>query len=102
MKISGNDNQVLQLTNLARASSVGNAGDSQEVTQTTTAGGDTVELSSLKETVSALKEQVRAVPDIDEEKVARIKEAIDSGTYNADGRMVARSILKANFTDEVL
>jgi anti-sigma28 factor (negative regulator of flagellin synthesis) len=39
---------------------------------------------------------------VNEDKVANVKQAIDSGTYNAKGVMVARSMLKSQLLDETL
>ena len=59
--------------------------------------GDKVELSGLEKAEgNRLKEQVQALPAVDEDKVASVKQAIDSGTYNAKGIVVARSILKSS------
>jgi len=39
---------------------------------------------------------------VNESKVASMKQAIDSGTYNAKGVLVARSMLKSQLLDETL
>lgn len=49
-----------------------------------------------------LTAQAAALPDVDEEKVARVKQAIESGTYNASGKLVARAMIKSNLLDETL
>lgn len=72
--------------------------------ETKTAGektADKVDLSSLKEEVARLKAKAKEAPDIDEEKVARIKKALESGTYHVDATAVARSILKDHLADEI-
>ncbi len=63
---------------------------------------DRVELSSRKEEVARLKEKVKAAPEIDQAKVDRIRDAIKADTYDLNGKMVARSLLKSNLLDEVL
>jgi negative regulator of flagellin synthesis FlgM len=62
---------------------------------------DKVELSSWKDEVAGLKEKAKAIPVVDEEKVARVKQAIDSGTYEVNSRLVARGILKSQLSDEI-
>ncbi len=102
MKID-NDKQIVLLNNLTKPSSLKGGSDaqgsSQKVAQT---GGDKVELSGWKEQVNSLKERVKALPDMNEDKVASMKQAIDSGTYNAKGVLVARSMLKSQLLDETL
>ena len=63
---------------------------------------DKVELSSWKDEVASLKERTESIPEVDEEKVARVKQALDSGTYTADSKKVARSILKDHLLDEIV
>jgi len=60
-----------------------------------------VELSSWKDEVARLKEKVKAIPVVDEEKVARVKQAIDSGIYEVNSQLVARGILKSQLLDEI-
>lgn len=63
---------------------------------------DKVEISSRKQEVDSLATEAKAQNVVREEKVERIKQAIDQGTYNAKGEIVAKSILKANICDELL
>ncbi|MCX5810678.1 MAG: flagellar biosynthesis anti-sigma factor FlgM [Proteobacteria bacterium] len=63
---------------------------------------DRVELSSKKQTIEKLIEKVKALPEIRQEKVDQIKEAIKTDTYNVKGELVARSILKSSMLDAIL
>jgi len=101
MKID-NDKQVVLLNNLTKPSSLKGGSDAQGSSQKVAGTGDKVELSGWKDQVNSLKERVKALPDVDENKVASVKQAIDSGTYNAKGVLVARSILKSQLLDEKL
>jgi flagellar biosynthesis anti-sigma factor FlgM len=100
MKIDSNS-QVITLNNLAKASPLKGTGDAPGSSQTVTDSGDKVELS-WKDKVASLTERVKALPDVDENKVESMKQAIESGTYNAKGELVAGSMLKSNLLDETL
>ena len=63
---------------------------------------DRVELSSRKQAIEKLMEKVKALPEVRQEKVDQIKEAIKAETYNVKGELVARSILKSNMLDSIL
>ncbi|MEN6617407.1 MAG: flagellar biosynthesis anti-sigma factor FlgM [Syntrophorhabdus sp.] len=65
-------------------------------------GYDKVEISSRKQEVDSLTALAKAQPAVRQEKVERIKQAVEQGTYNAKGEIVAGSILKANILDELL
>lgn len=61
---------------------------------------DKVELSSLKEELARLKAKIKELPVVDEDKVARMKQALDAGTYSADSKAVARNLLKNHLVDD--
>ncbi len=63
---------------------------------------DRVELTGKKEEIEKLKERVKAAPDLSEDKIDRIKEAIQTETYNVKGELVARSIIKSHLLDQML
>ena len=90
------------LKNLSASSSAKSKADTSQTAAQWSAGTtDKVELSSWKDEVARLKEKVKAIPVVDEEKVARVKQAIDSGTYEANSQLVARGILKSQLSDEI-
>jgi len=74
---------------------------SQAAAQGAAGTTDKVELSGWKDEVARLKEKAKAIPVVDEKKIARVKQAIDSGTYEVDIRLVARDILKSELSDEI-
>ena len=63
---------------------------------------DKVELSSRKEEIEQLAAKAKTQPAVREEKVERLKQSVEDGTYNAKGQIVAASILKNNILDELL
>jgi negative regulator of flagellin synthesis FlgM len=63
---------------------------------------DTVELSGAREEVERLKGKIESLPPTREEKIASIKEAVQSGTYEVDGKAIAKALLKSQLLDEVL
>ena len=91
------------LKNLSASSSAKHKEGASQTAATQGSAGttDQVELSSWKDEVARLKEKAKAIPVVDEEKVARVKQAIDSGTYEVDSRLVARGILKSQLSDEI-
>jgi negative regulator of flagellin synthesis FlgM len=63
---------------------------------------DRVELSASKDEINRIKEKVKTVPIIRQEKVDSIREAIQTETYNVKGELVAKSILKNHLLDQIL
>jgi negative regulator of flagellin synthesis FlgM len=89
------------LKNLTVSSSATSKADTSRTAAQGAGTTDKVELSSWKDEVARLKEKAKAIPDVDEEKVARVKQAIDSGAYEVNSRSVARDILKSQLSDEL-
>ena len=59
---------------------------------------DTVVISDAAKRIQEVRSQLDAVPDVDEEKVARLKKEIEDGTYeiNADkiaGKMIREGLI---------
>jgi len=100
------DRQLQLLQNLSGPSSAKanktDASQSQAGAQGSAGATDKVELSGWKDQVASLQEKTNAIPAVDEDKVARVKQALESGTYNASGQVVARSMLKSTLLDEIL
>ena len=90
------------LKNLPASSSAKSKADTSQTAAQEAAGTtDKVELSNWKDEVARLKEKAKAIPVVDEGKVARVKQAIDSGTYEVTSQLVARDILKSQLSDEL-
>jgi flagellar biosynthesis anti-sigma factor FlgM len=69
-------------------------------TPASTSASSTVNLSSMAKDVQKAYEIVKESPDIRVDKVAKIKQAIESGTYQVDSFDLADSVLRA-MVDEV-
>jgi len=54
---------------------------------------DPVSLSARSRAARRLKELVDALPDLREERVRRLREAIENGSYRVSGRDVAEKLL---------
>ena len=54
---------------------------------------DRVQISDQAREMQAARQAIEQMPDVDEEKVARIKEQIQNGTYKVDGNKAAGKIL---------
>ena len=53
-------------------------------------------LSSQSSEVSSIKERVHQLPDVDMEKVERLRQLIQNGNYEIDSQKVADNILAAS------
>ena len=56
---------------------------------------DSVSLSADARSLASAREAVQASPDVREQKVADIKQRVDSGTYEVPARVLARNIVDA-------
>ena len=55
---------------------------------------DTVVLSDTAKKVQEAQQQLKAIPDVREDKVARLKEQIENKTYEADEEIIADKMIK--------
>lgn len=57
---------------------------------------DSVTLSANARSLAAAREAVQNAPAVRENKVAEIKQSIDSGTYSVSSSVLARKMLRGN------
>ncbi len=102
MKITDN-NSSLNIRNYAnniqdnrKTSGSAKQGSSQAVKE------DKVVLSPKAKEVQEATKLIKGLPDIREEKVAKLKEQVDQGTYRIDGKKIAFKMLKESILDELL
>ncbi|MBL7202868.1 MAG: flagellar biosynthesis anti-sigma factor FlgM [Desulfobacteraceae bacterium] len=63
---------------------------------------DKVALSPEAKQIQEAKRLLDSLPDIREDKVAEIKEQIESGAYNIDGEKIAFKMIKESILNELL
>jgi len=74
------------------------ADPSENKSEKTTAKTDTVVISDAAKRIQEARSQLDAVPDVNEEKVARLREEVEAGTYqrSADeiaGKMITEGLI---------
>jgi negative regulator of flagellin synthesis FlgM len=62
--------------------------------------GDKVELSAQAKQVQAASKIATSFPEVREDKVAQIRNQIETGTYQIDAGKIAAAMLKEAFSDE--
>ena len=65
------------------------------------AGADRVALSDRAKELQAARAAVKAMDEVDHEKVARIKSQIQSGTYKVDADKIAEKMLAETLLGDV-
>lgn len=100
MKIDS-DTETGSLQGISRSSSAGRERAARGTSHASEDTTDKVEISGRDAEVERLKAGANEIPEVDEEKVARIRQALESGTYAVDSKAVARSILKHHLSDEI-
>ncbi len=102
MKITDN-NSSLNIRNY-----VSNVKDNKEIDDSAKQGSpqtvkeDKVVLSSKAKEVQEATKLIKELPDIREDKVAKLKEQVDQGTYRINGKKIAFKMLKESILDELL
>ena len=103
MKIVGQQSNPLTETGTSReagsASGVKPRGDQSTAVAP---GEDRVELSPLARTLGALRSEVGDVEAIDEKRVAELREALQSGSYNPSSQDVAGALLRELASNKIV
>lgn len=63
---------------------------------------DKVELTAKKDEINRIKEKIKSMPEVRQEKVETIRKALEEGTYTIRGELVAQRLLKDHFLDQIL
>lgn len=56
---------------------------------------DKLVISNMAKDFNIAMDKIKKLPDIRKEKVERIKEQVQSGTYNVEGRLIAEKMLES-------
>jgi negative regulator of flagellin synthesis FlgM len=70
------------------------AGDSKHAARTGAASGDTVELTSNAKLLERLDKTLAALPVVDSNRVAAVKEAIENGDYEINADAIADAMIR--------
>jgi negative regulator of flagellin synthesis FlgM len=62
---------------------------------------DTVVLSDTAKKIQETQTQLKAIPDVREDKVALLKEQIENGTYEIDEEKIADKMLKDSLFNDL-
>lgn len=60
----------------------------------TTNRGETVSVSNNAKSLQQLEESVKQLPDVDSEKVAKLKAAVENGSYSVNADKLAQNMLE--------
>jgi negative regulator of flagellin synthesis FlgM len=70
------------------------ASTTDQARDTAASRGDNVNLSARAKAMKQAEQQLREQPEIDDTKVAQIRQALESGTYKVDAEQLARKMLE--------
>ena len=102
MKISDNNSSLNIRNYVNNVQDNRKTGGSAKQDSSQTVKEDKVVLSPKAKEVQEATKLIKELPDIREEKVAKLKEQVDQGTYRIDGKKIAFEMLKESILDELL
>jgi len=73
---------------------------SENKSDKTAAKTDTVVISDAAKRVQEVRSQLDAVPDVNEEKVARLRNEIENGTYEINADKIAGKMLREGLIND--
>ena len=62
---------------------------------------DRLDLSARSREISHLNELIQSTPDVREDKVEKVRQELENGTYNVKAEKIAEKILGGDLLDEV-
>ena len=102
MKITDNNSSLNIRNYVSNIQDNRKIGGSAKQDSSQTVKEDKVVLSPKAKEVQEATKLIKELPDIREEKVAKLKEKVDQGTYRIDGKKIAFKMLKESILDELL
>lgn len=70
-------------------------------TEKTAGFSDALQLSQTGKDIQIVKQAIKEVPDIREEKINSLKEKLASGTYNVSGEELAEKVVTNYFNQKI-
>jgi flagellar biosynthesis anti-sigma factor FlgM len=61
-----------------------------------------VALSEKARSMLAIKQAAEGAPDVRESRVAELKAKVDAGTYNVEGKLIARAVARETLIEAVV
>ena len=90
-----NSNSVpSQRTNVAERADTGTAKPESSVVPNETRANEGVNLSNRAKAIKQAEQQLREQPEIDDARVAQIRQALDEGTYKINAEKLAQKMLE--------
>jgi len=99
MKISG-ENQFVKANAYVNNVRDKEKAESSSGQTTQVSTEDSVVLSPKAKEIQQARKLLEEVPDIREEKVARLKEQIENGTYEIDAKKIAAKMIRESLLNE--
>ncbi|MBP1623993.1 MAG: Anti-sigma-28 factor, FlgM [Acidobacteria bacterium] len=65
-------------------------------------GSDQLDLSALGREISHLNDLIQSTPDVREDKVEKVRQELENGTYNVKAEKIAEKILGGDLLDEII
>jgi negative regulator of flagellin synthesis FlgM len=97
MKIQGNkppEGQEISLNTQKIAKTDGKGKPAAPVSENPRPSGDRVDISGKGKEIAELMAVIQQMPDVRNDKVKAVKEAIESGNYHLDTKKIAQKILE--------
>ena len=98
MKVDGIDqsSDLIKQLGSSRTAEVqeSRASRSEEEQAVPQSGGETVQLSDQAKLMAKARMELDKIADVNEKRVNELKEQVESGTYDADGKKIADKLLK--------
>lgn len=91
-KINGMETKPARIAPATTVSRRG--GEAAEAATTKSEAGADVQLTGAARSLAAIEQSVRALPAVDELRVAAVKERLQSGSYEIDPQRVADKLLR--------
>lgn len=90
----GIDNRPVHVASERGVKRVKDSADANAASTAKTAGAEGVKITDSARQLAALEQAIRALPTVDDAKVAEIRNAIESGTYEVSPERIADKLLR--------